>query len=380
MSQAYNAGGVFSSQLIGVPESYDEQMGVMALREARALAILAPDMGAGNPVGNWTHKYNDMVWTPAQTKLTSTITNSSTSLALDDAVASAGMLIRIDEETILLGTESPAKTFDITSGRSVNAGSAAAHTAGQLVSILGKPQVQGAAAGTADVVVEPDEITNYVECFAKFIMVPDATEGSAQHFRPGQSRFDYELNQNQIVALHELEHSLFWGTAQAPSTNATAGKMGGIWDRMYSYTTDLGDAALSLDNLRTAVRTSGNSGGAGKLYLFANLYTCDTIDSWQIPHVQVMQGSPESQNFGVRIQNVMVGGTQIVVVPYPQADSDVFLLDATKIRIRPLQGNGWTLKQEGRDGLRAKWDLSGYFTSEVKCAPAHYVFTSVKVS
>jgi len=380
MAQAYNAGGVFSSQLIGVPESYDQQMGVLALREAIALAILAPDFGASNPIGSHTHKYNDMVWTPAQTKLTSTITNSSTSLALDDAVASEGMLIRINEETILLGTESPAKTFDVTSGRSVNAGSAAGHTAAELVSILGKPQVQGAAAGTADVVVEPDEITNYIECFAKFIMVPDATEGLPQHFRPGQSRFDYELNQNQIVALHELEHSLFWGTARAPSTNATAGKMGGIWDRMYSYTTDLGDSALSLDNMRTAVRSSGNYGGAAKLYFFANLYTCDTVDSWQIPHVQVQQGSPESQNFGVAVRNVLVGGKNIVLVPYPQAAADCFLLDATKIRLRQLAGHGWTLKMEGREGLRTKWDLSYYGTAEIKCAPAHYVFTSVKQS
>lgn len=380
MAQAYNSGGVYSSQLVGVPESYSEQMGVLALRETPALALYAPDMGEGAPVVNHVHKYNDMVWRPKVTTLNGSISDSDTSIVFSEAIFVAGEIVRIDEETILLGTTSDNLTF-ASCTRSVGTPAAAAHASGQMCVGLGKPQVQGAAAGTADIVLEPDEITNYVQCFSKWILVPDATESLEQHFRPGVSRFEFERDQNMVNLLHELENALFWGTAVAPSTNATAGKMAGIYERVTAtYSADLSDAALSLDNLRTAVRSSGNYGGGPVLDLFANLYTCDVIDSWQIPHVQVPAGSPEEAVYGVRVSRVRVGGRDINVIPYVKADCDAFLLDRSKIAVRSLLGSGWKLREEGRDGLRRKWDLSGYFTCEVKCPQAHYIFTSVKVS
>lgn len=380
MAQAYNSGGVYSSQLIGVPESYSEEMGIMALREAPLLAILSPDMGTRNPVLSHVHKYNDMVWRPTVTTLNGTISDSDTSIVFSEAVFRPGEIVRIGMETILLGTSADNLTF-ASCTRSVGTPAGAAHASGSMCVGLGVPQVQGAAAATADVVVEPDEITNYVQCFAKYILVPDATAGLEQHFRPGTSRFEYERDQQMVTLLHELENAVLWGTAQAPSTNATAGKMCGIYERLHGVSvSDLSGSALSLDDLRSACRASGNYGGGPVLDLVANLYTCDVVDAWQIPHVQAPAGSPEANVWGVRVSRVRVGGRDINVIPYPKADDVVFLLDRSKIEVKELINSGWQLRLEGRDGLRNKWDLSGYFTCEVKCPRAHYVFTSVKSS
>lgn len=381
MPQSSIIGGATTSAMVGIPESYSEQMHVLALREASLLALLAPDMGENEPVRNWTHYYNDLVFRPSVTTLNGAINNVTTTVVLAEAIYRSGEIICIDKETILLGATANGLTFTNCS-RGVNSGgTGAAHADGAMVVGLGKPYVQNAAADTAGQIWEPNVLTNYVECFADFMVIPDAVKNLDQYFRPGVSRFEYERDQLMARLLHQLENSLIWGTAQAPSGSTTAGKMGGFYDRVAaSYSSSLGGAAIDEDNMRAAIRNAGNFGGGPRFIVAANLFSCDVFDKWKLPHIESQQGAEGEGVYGVNVTQLRMSGCQLDIVRYPKARSNLLIIDPKFVKLRALQDSGWKLQQEARDGLREKWDLSGYFTCEIGCAQAHYIFTGVKES
>ena len=378
MAQAYNQDRQYGSQLVGVPENVAPGMAQLTSNETPLLSIVSGNLdNLSMTCTNTTYSYHELQHRLKRTTLNGSVSSGVTTVVLTHEVAKPGDIIQVDKETILLGTSSDFLTFAGCT-RSVGTGADADHVTLSNVLVLGKPWAQGSAAATADMVVYPDTVTAYTQIFRADIDVSGTAMSLPQYHAPGMDPYQIALAQQQLNLKHELENALLWGgAAQAPSTGATSGKFAGIYERIQSTSsTDCDGYAISIDNVRSALRGIKDYGGNPQ-YWFVNLYMQDVINSWQLPHKIV---SAEESPFGVDTSVVMLGGVSLSVVPIAKIGASSVILSPEFIRVGPLSGRAFQHTYLGVTGDRVQGQVVGEYTCEVVCPRAHHWFYEVKES
>jgi hypothetical protein len=226
-------------------------------------------------------------------------------------------------------------------------------------------------------VIYPNEVTTYTRIFKKDVVVSNTANAIPRYGRSG-TEFDYVANRQLLTLKKEFENALFNDYAVAPSTTATAGSFDGIYERIGATNySDLSGAALTLDNVRTAVRAIADYGGSPSV-ICCSLYTKDVFDSWGNAHVQHITDpqDPTVMLYGGAVSRLFVGGKVLDIVTCDSLNSATYILTEDMLKILPLRP--FQLIPVGVDGDRMKAMVIGEYSFECANPRAHYVFTSCK--
>ena len=380
MAQTYKRGIFDRDDMVGVPESVSALVGLLWSKETPFLTAVGGDAMSSlqTPCRDTVHYYYEEQWRPMRTTLNGALDASTQTVVLADEAGKPGEIIVVDEESILLGTTSDYKTF-ASCGRSVGTPAAAAHLTGAAVLIMGKPWEIGSAAGTPDMIVQPNRVTNYTQIAKRNVGVSGTAAVLAEHHRDGRSRYDVNVEQNVLNIKHEVENDLLFGIARAPVGDTTAGKMDGVIERLYSAnSTNMSGTTPTRDHIRTILRAIRDYGGGSmRKMFFVSDYFKGVIDDWQLPHRQVVAGSEMEKRYGSNVSEVELGGELIPIVPMTKLKTHALMITPEMIGIGPLSGPGGTrdLKHTllGIDGDRIQGELVCELTNEVRAPNAHHL-------
>lgn len=372
----------YSSTLTSPKEDVSDMIHELSPWSTPLLNVL-PGGIKGITVGNTTHYFNEQEWTPGRTTLASAISSTSSStLKVSDAIFRAGEVVRIDAETCTLGATSDGLTFTAVY-RSRGAGAAATHSAGALVVGANAITGQGAAAGTAQAMIQPKKQTNYTTILREDIKIANTVNAVAQYGKTGTNEYDYQKERMLVRMFKQLEERVLFGYSQANS-GSTGGGMKGIYESVVgTNTAALGGTNPTWDNLESYVRAiNAWDDGRSDLYLLCSLYFAGVLDSWGQGKITYPVGANElpNQMLGTNVKALYIGGRRLIVIPYNYFDSQAFIIDPRFVRVGPLAGRQFQHFYIGTLGDSVTGMLVGEYTCECAAAHAHYILTGMKTS
>jgi hypothetical protein len=374
-------GQYYSDLLVGQKEDITDDL--IELVPAQTPFLNSIGFPGGGTAYNATHYYLDDAYIPRRTTLVTTITSSSTTIVLTDAIAKAGQRIEMQGERILLGTTTDQLTFSGCTRAVGTTPAAAAHTAGCPIHVLGLGESQGAAAGSGDTGYEPRSVTAYVQEWEKIIDIPDITNNAQRYGRPGKAYDDDATKKLRDLKI-EMELSAIWGVAVAPAgSTGTKGWMGGLWDRVKGTNlTAMGTTNFTQDKFRTAVEAIApfyNQDERVNAVLLCPIRQCFIFDGWAQAHV-VDSSDPLAKTYGVNVRRLVFGPMTIDVIGYNKFYDTAVLYQPNYVKW--LWYNGMGVKHEAlaRDGRRTRGMISAASTMEIYCPEAHYLFSGLATS
>jgi hypothetical protein len=387
MAQTYVYGTFASSDMVGIPESVARGMAELNNSTHALLTAISPNLdNLVEPCRDVTHYYFEKQWRPLRTTLNGACAAGAAAITFHHQSFKPGELVAVDEEIIELGTTADYLTFDITT-RSVGSGADATHADGASAVGLGKAWLQGSAAADADMIVEPNKVTQYTHIFKRSCGVSGTAAVLDEYHRNGVSRYDANVVEQQENLLQELENAVIRSVAQAAAAG-TAGRMDSIYERLAASgsTTSLSGAAPTRDNIRTVLRSVKDYSG-GAFYpdwLFVSDYVKDVIDDWQLPRVQIDPASPFAQTYGADVARLNLGGTILNVKALSKLKTHMIMLTSQFARVGPLRGPAgsreFSHKFLGVDGDRVKGEIVGEYTNQVPAPLAHHIWYNVASS
>lgn len=384
MAQTYKYGVFARDDLVGVPESVAAGMASLNNISTTFLTAISPNLNnLSAPARDTTHYFYEKQWRPMRTTLNGAFSAVATSVTFADQAFKIGELVAVDEEIIKLTATSDYLTFDC--DRSVGSAAAAAHSDGASALGLGKAWVIGSAAGTADMIVQPNKVTQYTQIFKREVGVSKTAQGLDEYHREGGiSRYDANVREQMENIRQEMENTILRGVAQAAVANTTEGRMDGVYERLAaaSATTSLSAGTPTRENIRSALRTIKDYSGDGVRpdWLFVSDYVKDVIDDWQLPRIQIDPASPFATTYGADVSKLNLGGGYLNVKAMSKIKSHMFLITSQFIRVGPLVNGEFEHTFHGVDGDRIKGFIRGEYTCQVMAPKAHHVFYNVAES
>lgn len=350
---------------------------------AKELTLLARVGLAGFTAMNTTHQYTEMADRVARTTVATAATASATTIVFADAVFSSDEEVRIGTEVIKLGSTTDNLTFT-TCSRSVNTGSAAALSAGDVAVSLGKPRKQGVitSVSTGDRIVEPVAVTNYTQIFRKDIII-SRTAKSLPRYGVQSSKFDDAAQQQFAAVTNELEEAIFMGKARAP-TSSVGGKLTGLFERINaaSHVTDKSAAAISIDNIEDAVAVILDYEKEPSA-VYCGTYSARVFNHMPDSIVQhnLDNQAPNDLTYGQKVSRLYVNGASLDIVRRPKMYDNLAVISEDLIKVGPLIDGQFKIEPLAKTGDADAWMVIGEYTCELPAAAAgHYWFSNVKAS
>lgn len=292
---------------------------------------------------------------------TVTIDDSATTLTVGNAYGyQVGDLLKIDDEILRVTAIASATTLTVV--RSYGASDAAAHSS-KVAYNLGSAAAENATA-PAGISLDGDKLYNYVQTFDRAVDMSndEIAQLSAEMGNP----FNAQLERVTLYFWKLLAQAVFKGERIEDSTNKIHA-MGGIDYFMTTNPTSAG-GALTLALIDAEILQIVQAGGDPDV-LVMSPYQKQKLDALDTNAVRVgkrerLGGSQNVQTW----QSGVLDHTLDVIVDHTIPDTELYILDTSKLELTPLVNNGINgrLSVEdattpGQDGkkkvLRAKYTL-----------------------
>jgi hypothetical protein len=381
-SAAFSSSYIYSSQQVGVPECVADQINMLAPWETPLLNLVGLD-SLPLPCTNTIFYWNDLEYTPTRTQLETAMTTSSTAVYFKDDIFKAGEYVEIEGEVVKLGSMVSGGFGFTGCTRSVGSAATAAHSDLTMAVGIGKPELQGTAAGTAIGMMMPVQRSNYTSIIMKDIQV-SGTANVLPRYGRGANEYDYQAAIKLREAFETLENRVWWGVSAAPSAGTTAGGTKGLYEFIQGVNSATTSAVNpTFNDFAGWVQTINDfDNTASDLYLFCSLYLARVINDWgagKIQHNVELSALPR-MTVGQTVNALMLGDRRVIVVPYRKFSNQAFILNPSKIGVGPLQGRAMSHTYVGVDGDRTSGFVLGEYTLSVSNPRNHYYLYGLKAS
>lgn len=343
MTLTYNFGTTYTDDLPAIKQDFSEVIYGSNPLAFPALA-LAKMAAGGKTIKSSTHYWREIAHTPFKSTLDGSINSSVTTVTFATKAFKTGESVRVNAETILLGSTSDNLTFTGCT-RGVGSTSGAAHDDGAAAIGVGKAHAQNSSStGTSDLIIEPQTVTSYTKITKRIIDVSGTAQLEIQHGEP-MPRWQKEMMVQGNHMMREQERDLFYRSKAAPSGGSTGGSFDGYYERISDAgnTEDDGGNAVSLDSVRDAIKNwrgyeFGQPGFAMPV-IFCSTKQKQYFDS--LGDTKVYYASDPSQNavvakFGAEVAYLRVSGLDILIQELSWLEADMFMIDHSQVKYMPL--------------------------------------------
>lgn len=336
----------------------------------------------GTAQGSTSIKWGEKVRRIARTTVNGAIAAGILELVVDDKVFEAGFLGQVNEEVFSV-TAVAADGVTLTITRSTHTGAAAIMADGAEVLVLGKPHEEGAVAKTGGLVIQPGEVTNYLQNFHEVADVTGSARNFPQYYKEtGVDELVRQTAEHLMVLKHQLEHTLIWGKAQARSNTAgTPGKFDGLYERIASVNyADMSTDVITYLDIQAAIREMKKYDARPNVLLCSH-YQADYFNNLNLSHV-IVEGSEKAAGiYGTAVPALRIGDLVIDIIGTDKMSTNACLLTTANIGVGPKDmARHFHLKPLGVKGDSDQVMVLGEYTSQIKLPRSHYWFKNVKAA
>lgn len=256
--------------------------------------------------------------------------------------------------------------------------SAETHAATATWDIISHPRPEGME-GPKDESVVRTRSYNYTQIFSKGVKLT-GTALSIEH--NGIAKEDtYQIDKRMRELIRELDRTCILGIRSATNHSDTVyGTMGGVMDfikHASSGNTNSTAETLTPSVLNAMVKQIWDDGGSPDIVLVGGTQKqkISTFDQ------EFRRTTLDSRRAGFTVEEFVSDlGINLRVVVDRWVPSDYcFVLDSSKIMIKPLQGRSFFLEKLAKTGDAENWQIIGEYTMEVKnAALAHAIHWNLK--
>jgi hypothetical protein len=214
---------------------------------------------------------------------------------------------------------------------------------------------------------------NYTQIFRAEIVISN-TELAVTHIGlPAASILEDYRTRGLLEVMRELERQAingYYHSSTPQGSSSVRRTMGGL-RQFVTNTTDASGAALSEStHLRPVLKSLFNQGAKPDLIL-ASAHQANALDALLTPFRRTtMQG----MQLGGRLTtytNTLIGDMAVIATPH-LAEDELFILDTSKVRVKPLRGRGFQVKPVAATGDAYKELIVGEYTMEVQYGSTHH--------
>lgn len=366
--------------------SLDEMVDAVLLDDANVLSTLGFS-NMGKPVTQTKHEWDEDELNPVTVTagriLESAASATGSALVLTSTThagrITAGTLLKDQlsgKMEVLQVTAVSGKSATVTRG--YGGTSAETHGASAVYDIIANPRPQGME-GPKDESVARSRSYNYTQIFSKGVNLT-GTALAIEH--NGIAAEDtYQIDKRMRELIRELDRTVILGIrAAANVTDGTYGTMGGLMDYIKHATsgnTNSTAETLTPSVLNAMVKQIWDDGGNPDLILVGGLQK-QKISGFD---KEYRRSTMDTNRAGFVIDEFVsdLGVNLRVVVDRWIPEDMCFVVDSTRIAIKPLQGRAFFLEKLAKTGDREKWQIVGEYTMEVKqAAKAHAIHWNLK--
>jgi hypothetical protein len=370
--------------------SLDSMVDAILLDDDDFIANIGFGGGDGKPVTQTKHEWDEDALNPvivAASSSTGQLSTSSSKLYLLSAQmgrVTAGTLLKDQlsgKYEVLQVTARSGISASITRG--YGSTSAETHANSAVYDIIANPRPQGMTAPKDESTIRVRSF-NYTQIFSKGVQLT-GTATAIQH-NGISSEDSYQIDNRTRELIRELDRAAIMGIRIGQVSATVYGTMGGIMDYIkhgyWGATTATGNTnstaeALTPSVINAMVKQIFDDGGTPDMILVGGAQK-QKISSFD---KEYRRSTLDTRRAGFTVEEFVsdLGPVLRVVVDRWVPADFCFVLDTSRIAVKPLQTRSFFLEKLAKTGDFEGWQIVGEYTMEVKQAPyAHAIHTNLK--
>jgi len=325
------------------------------------------------PATNVKHEWLEDTLNPTTDVTSSAVSSATGQGAVNVAHATyfrVGDVVQLDKEVMMVTSVSDVSTVAVTRG--YGGTSAAAHSAGANVTIIGNAALEGEE-------TDEDRTTRLVRKsnWCQIMKVGVKLSGTAQAV--GWLTTGDKLADTKVMRLRELLRDLEKTVLLGRTDTATVGSdtarrtMAGIACSLATNVTS--SATLTESALGNLLQTCYNQGSREVDLIVAPPKQKRIISGWNSSRIHVTNDANAYRNVVEVYQSDF--GTQRVIMSRWLPDDMLLALDSNRIKVVPLAGRSFRYEELAKGGDYARGQVVGEYTLELRNENAHGVLTGL---
>lgn len=362
--------------------SLDPVIDAIRLDDTDFISTMGFSTDDGKPVTQTKHEWDEDALNPVTVKAGA---GGSINISATVLLLSASQVGRVTAGTLLRDQLSgKTEVMQVTARSGVSAtvvravgGTAATHANSATYDIVSNARPQGMDA-PKDESVGRTRNYNYTQIFSKGVQITGTAEAIAHNGLTSEEQYQVDARMRELM--RELDRTAIMGARASDNVSSTLyGTMGGL----YSFINVAGG------NTNTTAETLAPSvlnDMCAQIYDDGGTPTHIVVGSVQRRKIsnfdkEYRRSTLDSRRAGFYVEEFVTDlGVNLPIILDRWVPGDTcFVVDATRIKVKPLQGRGFFLEKLARTGDADKFQIVGEYTMEVKNgSKAHAVHTNLK--
>ncbi|QIG62522.1 major capsid protein [Sporosarcina phage Lietuvens] len=353
---------ILQNQIVGKKEDVTDELLLLNPHQTPMLALV----GYGTPVTQVAHAwFEDEMYADETTATAQALAAATTLSVADGSIFEKGHIIKAGEEFLLVEAVS---TNDLTVKRGYADTVAADIESGDKVEFQFVEGVEGSDARKARLKARK-RVSNVTQIFDETISISGTAAATSQYSI--DNLYEYEKQKKQLELALQLEKAVINGIKYEASNGLTR-QMGGLRNFVKTNVTDGAKAALTEDQLTDMFQTVFEKGGfatGGNYKIIVGAKQKRAISALGNSKI-VLERQDNGRGQVVDHYLSDFGSAEIILNNNVGAD-EIFLVDANRVEIKPLQTRQFSHQFLGAKGDYVEGQIVGEYTLELHQEKAH---------
>jgi len=353
---------VIQNQIVGKKESVTDELLLLNPLQTPMISLL----GFGSPVSQVEHQWFEDVMYGDKTTVGTALAADATTLAVaDGSIFQPNNVIKVGEE-LLLVTAVNANNLTVTRGYAGT--TAATAVVGAQVEFQFVEGVEGADARKARY-KSRNRVSNLTQIFDETISISGTAAATSEYGI--DDLYEYEKQKKELELALQLEKAVINGV-KYESADGKVRQMGGLRNFIKTNVTNAANADLTLKHLGDAFQAIFEAGGfatGGNYKIVVGAKQKRALSAADVDKINITR---QDNGRGQVVDHFLSDfGSAEILLNNNVAPDEVFIIDANRAEIKPLQGRDFTHQYLGVKGDYSEGQIVGEFTLLLKQEQAH---------
>lgn len=353
---------VIQNQIVGKKESVTDELLLLNPLQTPMINLL----GFGSPVTQAEHQWFEDKMASDKTTLGAELTNAATSVTVaDGSIFEPKHVIKVGEELLLI-TAVDGNTLTVTRGYAGTA--AAAATSGAQVEFQFVEGVEGADARKARYKGRT-RVSNITQIFDETISISGTAAATSEYGI--DDLYEYEKQKKELELALQLEKAVINGV-KYESEDGKVRQMGGLRNFIETNVINANGEDITLAKLGDAFQAIFEAGGfasGGNYKIIVGAKQKRAISAIDVDKVNITR---QDNGRGQVVDHFLSDfGAAEIVLNNNVAPDEIFIIDANRAEIKPLQSRDFSHQYLGVKGDYVEGQIIGEYTLVLKQEQAH---------